>query len=70
MTVMTLGQTIRLEAVEEGSELMAWSCFKGRNLSETGLTIKRKRPKNGPSRDIAEDPRNRTNTGFFDVRDR
>src|SRR6185312_16784595 len=51
-TVMTLGQTIRL-VVEMGSWLMAWSCFKGRNLSDMGTAGKRKRPKNGPSRDIA-----------------
>ena len=52
MTVMTLGQTIAREEVEAGCGLMEKILFRGRNLSEKGRSIKRKRPKNAASRDI------------------
>ena len=49
---MTLGQTISRGEVEAGCGLMEQVLFKGRNLSEKGPSIKRKRPKNAASRDI------------------
>src|SRR6201996_3684985 len=40
------------------------SCFAGRNLSDIGAAIKRKRPKKARSRDIADSQICRRNTGF------
>jgi hypothetical protein len=60
---MTLGQAIWRELVGEVCELMGNILFRGRNLHEKGGPIKRKRPKKGPSRDIAFHKGNKDTNG-------
>jgi hypothetical protein len=45
---MTLGQTIWRAAVGEACEFIGFVLFSGRNLSEKGTAIKRKRAQKSP----------------------